>query len=209
MFSILHSQPPCKFIERISSKSNHLRSYLHRDCGPNVLAVGSSADVGAALHNAYHSEARAQSIPLSKNHLVSKSRPGPDICFTLFYLPFNLQMWEHLAPLCPTETWNESTEWIKQVQSLVSLVLLVLEQLGGGEEEGDLIFLKPLGLLSGTLAVEKLWWLANTVFHKADSFLKLWVPPTLTAMIPSSLLIMALIYMCSGNIAESFFNEFK
>lgn len=173
---------------------------------PFIMPISSKAQLLGAGH---HSEARAQSIPLSKNHLVSKSRHGPDICFTLFYLPFNLQMWEHLAPLCLTQTWNESTEWIKQVQSLVPLVLLGLEHSGEQEREGDLILLEPLGLLSGTLAVEKLWWLANTVFHKADSLLKLSVPPTLTAMIPSSLLIMALIYMCSGNIAGSFFNEFK
>lgn len=35
------------------------------------------------------------------------------------------------------------------------------------------------------------------------------VLPTLSGMIPSSLLITSLIYMCSDNIADSFFNEFK
>lgn len=51
--------------------------------------------------------------------------------------------------------------------------------------------------------------LADAVFCDADSFLKLWVPPTPTGVIPSKLLITDFIYMCSDNIADPFFNEFN
>lgn len=167
-----------------------------------LMLISSKAQLLGAGHL---SEARAQSIPLSKNHLVSKSRHGPDICFTLFYLLFNLQMWEHLAPPVP----HTDLECVHRMNQASPKPGPTGPAWAGvpwkGVGEGDLIFLEPLGLLSGTLAVEKLWWLANAVFHKADSFFKLSVPPTLTAMIPSSLLIMVLIYTCSGNIADSFF----
>lgn len=146
------------------------------------------------------------------------SQDTAETYFTLFYLipnllPRNLRAlsypmphtdleWVHIRNKGSPKLGAPSPSWAEVLQR---------RKRGASQHWGPILF-------SGALAAEHPSYyadflipqrLASAVFSKADSFLTLGVPPALTGTMPSSLLIMGFIYMCSDNIANFFFNEFK